>query len=394
MLGYYLISKKHSDDLDNEVQKRTDELEKERKYIQKILDTNPTIIVVTSYSNIQRVNQRFFDFFGFKDLDTFKEKYSCVCDFFVSLNNIPFPEDRIINGKLWCNYLADKKTKEDYFVTLKLNDQLFYFTISATYLNNKQDILLTFQNITDLKQKDKLLFEQSKMASMGEMIGNIAHQWRQPLSVISTSATGLQIYQEYNNLTEEKVKNACELINKNAQFLSTTIDDFKNFIKGENKKSTFYLQDAIDQLLQIINPVIKNNKIKLVFTIQEDLQITSYSNELIQCLMNICNNAKDALISVNESDRYIFFTALASGDNITITIKDSGGGIDEQIISKIFEPYFTTKHQSQGTGLGLHMSYNLVVNGMNGTIEASNANYTYKDKEYRGASFKITLPIK
>jgi nitrogen-specific signal transduction histidine kinase len=306
MFAYYLISKKHSDDLDNEVQERTSELETERKYIQKILDTNPSIIVVTSYSNIQRANQRFFDFFNYDSIEDFKKEHSCVCEFFVSLNDIPFPEDRMINDKLWCNYLAESPNKKDHYVTMKLNDELFYFTINAIYLNEEKDILLTFQNITDLKQKDKLLFEQTKMASMGEMIGNIAHQWRQPLSVISTSATGLQVYQEYNTLTDEKIQNACDTINHNAQYLSSTIDDFKNFIKGENKKTDFYIKHTIDQLLQIINPIIKNNNIQVIFNIQEELHINGYSNELIQCMMNIFNNAKDVLIDKEEEERYIF----------------------------------------------------------------------------------------
>ena len=186
----------------------------------------------------------------------------------------------------------------------------------------------------------------------------------------------------------------CNHINENAQYLSQTIDDFRNFIKGDEKSVDFNLKSVMDSLIKLLNATIKNNNIQVVLEI-EDIEINGYPNELIQCFINIFNNSKDAFWEnlIDEDERYIFISQKIIENNIVIAFKDNGGGIPEDILPKIFEPYFTTKHQSQGTGLGLHMSYNLIISHMRGTIEALNNRYKFKGKEYRGAEFIITLPI-
>ncbi len=249
------------------------------------------------------------------------------------------------------------------------------------------------KSIDENRQKDKILSETTKMAAMGEMIGNIAHQWRQPLSIITTGATGLQLKQEYDVLTKECINDTCEMIEKNAQFLSKTIDDFRNFIKGDRVKETFILEDKLKSFRSLINPSVKANYISFSINIDKNIKICGYPNELIQCLMNIYNNAKDVLININENDRYILVDAVIENEMVNIKIKDSGGGIKEEIIDKIFEPYFTTKHQSQGTGLGLHITYAFIVNGMNGTISVTNDTFIFNDKEYKGACFTLKIPL-
>ena len=240
-------------------------------------------------------------------------------------------------------------------------------------------------------QDQKLISEQSKLAAMGEMIGNIAHQWRQPLSIISTAATGMKIQKEFDNLTDHDFNESCLLINDNAQYLSQTIEDFKNFIKGERKKVKLSIKDNIDSFLSLVSGSIKNNDINMVLNI-EDVTIESYPNELIQCYINIFNNSKDILKEM-DTDRYIFISIKTEDDKINISFKDNGGGILEDVMPHIFEPYFTTKHESKGTGLGLHMTYSLIVEGMNGTIKANNVTYKYEGNSYTGAQFTIQLPI-
>ena len=242
-----------------------------------------------------------------------------------------------------------------------------------------------------LKQK-KLLEEQSKMVSMGEMIGNISHQWRQPLSVISTGATGIILKKEYDMLKDEELISICNSINENAQYLSKTIDDFKNFIKGDREKTIFNIGDSVKTFLHLVEGTIKSNEINIIKNINEDIKINSYSNELIQCFINIFNNAKDALKNI-KTNRYIFISYFMKDNNIVITFRDNGGGIPNDVLPHIFEPYFTTKHKSQGTGLGLHMTYNSIVNGMNGTIEAHNVDYEYNNEKLTGAEFIIKLSI-
>ena len=272
---------------------------------------------------------------------------------------------------------------------MKLNKTLIELEKSNALLSQSvEEIKVKSQ---ELHEKDQLIAQQSKMSALGEMIGNIAHQWRQPLSVISTGATGMLLQKEVGNLTDDDIDEACKAINKHSQFLSKTIDDFGNYIKGDRKKEIFSLSDDINDFLNFVEPDIDNNKLNIILELQDDIKIEGYPNELIQCFVNIFNNSKDVLIELDEDNRYIFISTMKENDNTIIKFKDNGGGINEDILLKIFEPYFTTKHKSRGTGLGLHMTYNLIVDGMNGTVNAQNVNYTYKGKNLKGLEFIIKI---
>ncbi len=393
LISYYFISSKHTSVLDRKIKKRTRELLKEKQYIQKILDTNPNIIIVTNSFKTIDANKRFLEFFHYDSVEDFAKEHECISDFFVTLDDRLFSKDKMVNGLPWAVYIANNKT--EHMLQLKLNDQLYVFTMSAEYLKNDEHILLTLQNVTEMKRKDRLLFEQSKLASMGEMIGNIAHQWRQPLSVIASGATGMKLQKKLNTLSDEQFEQACDLINDNAQYLSKTIDDFRDFIKGDREKTYFLLSEKFQKLLNLIQPSIKSHNIIFEINVKDDIELHGYGSELIQCFMNIFSNSKDALKNKDENSR-IILVSVYKNDNqeIVISFQDSGGGILNNVIDKVFEPYFTTKHQKQGTGLGLHMTYNIIVHGMGGKIKASNQKFVYKHKEYYGALFTITLPIK
>ena len=258
-------------------------------------------------------------------------------------------------------------------------------------LNGKNIRVSAMIDLSELKDKENIILEQSKMAALGEMLGNIAHQWRQPLNVISTGASGLKLSKEYGTLSDELFFESCEMISSNALYLSKTIDDFRNFIKGERNIELFNIKDAVESFLNIVNPSLKSHDIEVIQNIPDDILIDGYLNELIQCFINICNNSKDALENINDHNRLIFIDIKMHESDVIIRFKDNGGGIPEDILPKIFEPYFTTKHKSKGTGLGLHMVYNLIVNGMNGKIKARNVLFEYKGKKYSGAMFKIVL---
>ena len=243
------------------------------------------------------------------------------------------------------------------------------------------------------QQKDKMITEQSKMAAMGEMIGNIAHQWRQPLSAISTAATGMLAQKEYNLLDDKQFAINCNAINENAQYLSKTIDDFKNFIKGERTKKYFNLRKKTESFINLVEGSIKKHNIELIVDIEEKVNIDGYENELIQCFINIFNNAKDALTANTKTNRFISISAHTDKKNTIIKFRDNGKGIPQDVLPKIFEPYFTTKHQSQGTGLGLSMTYKFVVTGMHGTITAQNISFNHNNTTYQGAEITIIIPI-
>jgi len=276
-----------------------------------------------------------------------------------------------------------------FLLLVSLVSVLYYLSIKKRWIITKATL---DRRLEELQNKDKQLYEQSKLASMGEMIGNISHQWRQPLSVISTGITGMQMQKEYGLLTDEDFKNTCEVINDNAQYLSQTIEDFRNFISGDRIKKVFSLQNNIKSFLHLVEGRLKSNNIKVIIDIDEDILIDGYENELIQCLMSIINNSKDALLEKNIEEKYIFLSTSIENDKAIIIIRDNAGGIPKNVLPQIFEPYFTTKHKSLGTGLGLHLTYDLIVNGMNGVVEAKNRNYEYNNKEYIGAELIISLP--
>jgi signal transduction histidine kinase len=353
--------------LDKKVQLRTSELRKEKQYIQTILDTSPNIIIVTDGVHIIKANLRFFEFTGYKTIEEFKKEHDCICDYFISIDSKEFFKEEEIDGLNWCKYLA-KNNITTHTVELEKDSEIYIYSIVVDYLGIQDEMLITMQDITEIKRKDELLLQQSKLASMGEMIGNIAHQWRQPLSVISTSATGIQVQKEYGLLTDEILDKSCSTINENTQYLSKTIDDFRNFIKGDREKKDFSLVNSIQSFLHLLESIIKSNNIKIVIDVDENIKVYGYENELIQCFVKIFNNSKDVLENVEYADRLFLISAEIKQEKLILKLTDNAGGIPQDILTRIFEPYFTTKHQSQGTGLGLHMTYNIIVDGMNGIV--------------------------
>jgi len=235
--------------------------------------------------------------------------------------------------------------------------------------------------------KERRLFNQDKMVQMGEMIGNIAHQWRQPLSVIATLATGIKMKKEFNTLDDEYLLKGCDNINENAQYLSKTINTFRDFIKENKNKEEIILQKRIADILKILEASLKNSFIAFYDETQKtpEIKVSLVANELDQVIINIINNAKDAILAHEINDGWIKIALFQDDKSVTITIEDNGGGISKEALPRIFDPYFTTKHQSQGTGLGLHMSYKIIHESLQGELYAKNTD--------QGAKFFIKIPL-
>ena len=242
------------------------------------------------------------------------------------------------------------------------------------------------------KEKDNMLAQQSKMAAMGEMLENIAHQWRQPLSSISTISTGIKVQYEYGIAEKEQVVNSLDSITNTTKYLSQTIDDFREYFNPNKEAKDFSVENIFQKALYLVENQLNKNKINVVKNIK-DCYIFGFENEFLQVILNILNNAKDELEKKDIKEKYIFIDIEEIEDKIKISIKDNAGGIRDEIIEKIFEPYFTTKINSHGTGIGLYMSKQIVEKHMKGQLLVSNDEFIYENQNYAGAKFDIIFPL-
>ncbi len=268
------------------------------------------------------------------------------------------------------------------------------FYISNIIANKFNQYKINIENETAKTiEKEKLLVQQSKMAVMGEMIGNIAHQWKQPLSLISMSNTLIKLNKENEGLnTEEEISEAINNIDNSVIHLTTTIDDFRNFFNPNKQMTYFSIEATLEKTFKLVSSEFKNSNIEIVKNISNTC-ISGYQNELLQVFINIIKNAKDEFTKIenNLQKHYLFIDTREEEDKVIIKIKDNIGGIKESLINDIFKPYFTTKKDKGGTGIGLYMSKQIIEN-MNGELKVSNVNFNYRGIAYKGAEFTITLP--
>jgi signal transduction histidine kinase len=232
------------------------------------------------------------------------------------------------------------------------------------------------------------------MSMMGEMIGSIAHQWKQPISIISMSNNLLKLNREVKDFsTPKEIDNAMDNIDNSIHHLSQTIDDFRNFFNPTKEKCVYKISEALEDTLKLIDSQFKNNNIKIIKDINE-VELFGSKNELLQTLINLLKNAKDALlINTDLEKKYIFVSTYKEDNHLVIKIKDNANGIPIDIINNVFNPYFTTKEKTGGTGIGLYMCKQIIEGNMKGKIEVSNIEYIYEDKIYFGAEFVIKISL-
>jgi len=239
------------------------------------------------------------------------------------------------------------------------------------------------QGIEQAKQKDKKILEQAKLARIGSMISMIAHQWRQPLSQLSGILMELETTTRFKKVDNNYILNAIDKSDKMIEFMSNTIDDFRNFYKPDKKKEDFYVSNACKKAINIIDATLENLGINLILDIKDDKKIFGYPTEFSQVILNIISNAKDILIERNIKNPKIEINIESKGVLSIITIKDNAGGIEEKNLEQIFDPYYSTKDLSKGTGLGLYISKLIIERNMGGDLSVSNNN--------EGAVFKIVV---
>jgi len=234
------------------------------------------------------------------------------------------------------------------------------------------------------QEQMEYMFQQSRLAQMGEMISMIAHQWRQPLSSITAAIASLKFKAALDDNLEKKfLKEKLNNIESYALHLSTTISDFRGFSKTQKERKEIQFSSIIDETLKIIHNSLIVHNITLTVNIKSDPTFNSFPNELKQVILNILKNAEDILIEKEIHDPIITATISSTTDSAILTLEDNAGGIDEAFIDKIFDPYFTTKLYSDGTGLGLYMSKMIVHEHCKGKLEVKNTD--------KGAAFILTM---
>ena len=222
--------------------------------------------------------------------------------------------------------------------------------------------------VREVKRQTAIMNQQSRLASMGEILENIAHQWRQPLNSVSWILNDIKIKTELGMQDSINIEEVTDKINNSIQFLSNTVDDFRRFVDKSDMPQTFNLKKTIESTIKLIGDTFKRLNIKVELDCEPDIKYKGYENDIKHTIMNLLNNARDAFEENNITNGKITIRVYHEKDELIITVQDNAGGIPKKILKNIFDPYFTTKHKTKGTGLGLYMSKNMIER-VHGSIE-------------------------
>jgi len=373
--------------LEEEVEKRTRELEESKKLLEMIFNSSrESIAIVDKNAVFLFANKAYFEMTGYSDVELYQK--SCL--------DITLAEDRAITENVlnivkevgYLNNIEKRCMQKDgTIIEVRMSIvsmiDLDNFLIFATDVTEENRLKKEHQ-----KQEQQML-QQSRLAQMGEMISMIAHQWRQPLGAIAATVLNMKLHFEFEhfNLETQKGRDECQLFLKEkftniedyVKNLTTTIDDFRNFYKPNKKRVKSSLQEVVAKTLKIIRTSIETDNIEIVEVYNDEMPFEIYENEMMQVLLNIFNNAQDNFKENTRTHPQITITA----NENTLLICDNGGGISNEIIGKIFDPYFSTKNEKNGTGLGLYMSKVIIEEHHLGSLSAFNSD--------EGACFKIIL---
>ncbi len=255
------------------------------------------------------------------------------------------------------------------------------------------------QEVIRNREKDQIMYQHARLAAMGEMIGNIAHQWRQPLNALTILIQSFGTKSMTGKLDQEFIDKQVDEGLRLAQQMSTTIEDFRNFFSPHKEREYFSIKQSIDDTLELVEFFCKDEHIDIQIIAKEDLRVFGYSNEFAQVILNLINNARDNFKHKNMNDKRKIIIKLEKKlkpkPYAKILFIDNGGGIDPTIKDRIFEPYFTTKHKSTGTGIGLYMSKQIIEKQMHGLVSMKNIESTLgTNKVFKCAQFTIAIPLK
>jgi signal transduction histidine kinase len=383
-------------ELEESLKKKNFSLSNSVKYMRAILDLQSTIVFVLDHDEVIDGSQSFLYLFNYATTDEMQKDF---LEAYRIEDGIKHPCPELLEEKEWVVYLL-KNAGSTFRVKLLKDDIEYIFEILARnmlyrsgvpdkdYLENNYTVV-SLNDITDLilemeksREKDFMLMRQSKFATLGEMLANIAHQWRQPLNSLGIIIQNLQRKFDKGQMTPELMSKSTKKELELLENMANTVSDFTNFFKPNKAKQVFYLSDSIKKALSILDSSLEKNNIEVILENKNDCKCYAYENELIQALINIFQNSRDAIIEKECKEKKITIEISCKGAMATCSIEDSAGGIDHSIISSIFKPYFTTK--SDGTGIGLYMTKMILEDSLQGTISVKN--------NKKGACFTIMFP--
>lgn len=355
-------------------------------------ETQSGMIITNKEKKILQVNSAFTKLTGFT-LEDVKGKTPSILK--SGLQNKEFYEnmyDSLNKYNFWMGEITNLR-KDGTIINehlliqsiLNENNEVMYYI--ASFLDNTKQKEIEQQ----LQINQQLLLQQSKLAAMGEMLENIAHQWKQPLSTITTLTSGILLNKEYNILDDNFLKEGLNNITNSAKYMSKTIDDFRDFYSNKVEKKEFDIEDSIEKALVLLSTKLVKKDIVIIKNL-DNLKILGYKNELIQVYMNILSNAIDSLDDLEDEIKIIQISSKIENNKLILEFLDNAGGINEEIIDKIFDSHFTTKSEKQGSGIGLYMS-KIIIDKSHGELKVSNKTFEYNSKTYKGANFMIILPI-
>ncbi|MDD3324396.1 MAG: PAS domain S-box protein [Sulfurospirillaceae bacterium] len=366
-------------------------LEIEKKFIENIFDFNANMILVLVNYNIDTANRSLLDFFGKESVEDFKEKHSCIATLFQPEEGCLRPK---IEDALWVDYVLEHPHDTHKAVFLQ-NDKKYIFKVNAKKmeLDKENRVVVSFTDITQIKEaqdaikeKDQAMIAQSRHAAMGEMISMIAHQWKQPVAVISMDANNMLADIELESVNLEGFQKMTKDVLVQTQHLAQTIDDFRDFFRPDKKEELVLTKDVVENSLRIIGKSLENNGIQINKIYESNNKISTLPRELIQVFINIIKNAKEAIVERSVKKGVVTIRTYEDDAYQHISISDNAGGIKEKNMPHIFDSYFSTKGEKEGTGLGLYMSKIIIEKNLGGVLMAQNKN--------GGAEFLISLPIK
>lgn len=366
------------------------ELKKQSHRLKRILDGQDSFIILTNSKKALSVNKSMFEFLGFESLKEFKDNTNCLCDYFIVEDGCLSKQS---DERTWVEVVLDNPNTTYLAKLLNQNKEERIFQISTNgelfdeEIEEEAFYVISMTDITELKAKDHILQSQARLASMGEMMRMIIHQWRQPVAILSTIAGIFELKLEGNKqMPKEHLKDFSSKITNTVSFMDQTIQDFTNFFNNEDVVKETTVKELLLKAKRLLEPQFEALDIDFSITQNVDLleKITIKGSKFDQVMLNLYKNSIDEFKSKEIEKPMIYIDFALTKEHISISVGDNAGGIDEDKIGDVFDYNFSTKGDD-GSGIGLHMSRVIVEDQMGGTINAFNKN--------GGACFKIVLPL-